>query len=305
MKGLPQRGRDDAAEVAIVRLEETKNVVAREHVMPQSIRKLDNYRILTTPGEGEVGRVEEVYFDDEQWVVRYLVVKTGRWLRRRSVLISPYAVHSIDWAHRTIFVNLTRDQVEGSPGIDTDKPVSRQQEAEYHRYYGYPEYWQTATFWAWGAMPVIALPDPRRREEEAARRRAAARRTGADAHLRSSQVVLGYRIEASDDVIGHVADFLFDERPGQFVTFSSIRATGCMANTCWYPQPGFARSTGPREPSAWRSRGRKSNAAQSMTLRIRPLRSTKERCLELICDSGPYAAGPASVASGHTDIGDC
>jgi uncharacterized protein YrrD len=190
---------------------------AAEHIMkgflfPHSIKKLVGYRILATTGGGEVGQVKEVYFDDEQWVVRYLVVDTGGWLGGRSVLISPYAVQSIDWLRRTIFVNLTRNQVQGSPGIDTDKPVSRQQEAEYHRYYGYPEYWQTATFWAWGAMPMIAIPDAQIKEEEEARRHAAARRTRADAHLRSSKVVLGYRIEAADDVTGHVEDFLFDEK---------------------------------------------------------------------------------------------
>lgn len=178
--------------------------------MLHSIKKLEGIRILTA-GE-EVGSVEEVYFDDEQWVIRYLIVDTGGWLGGRLVLISPYAVQSIDWLHRTLFVKLTRQQVEGAPGIDTHKTVSRQQEAEYHRYYGYPQYWQSETFWAWGAMPVISPPDPQIREEEEARRRADAKRAGADAHLRSSEVVLGYRIEASDDSIGHVADFLFDEK---------------------------------------------------------------------------------------------
>jgi uncharacterized protein YrrD len=174
-----------------------------------SLKNLKGTRILTA-GE-EVGSVEEVYFDDNQWVVRYLVVDTGGWLGGRRVLISPYAVQSMDRLNRTLFVNLSRQQVQGSPGIDTHKTVSRQQEAEYHRYYGYPQYWQSGTFWAWGAMPVIEPPDPLLLEEEVACRRAQARRQRADAHLRSSKVVLGYRIEASDESIGHVADFLFEE----------------------------------------------------------------------------------------------
>ena len=181
----------------------------QERAMLRSIQKLDGIRILAA--YQEVGTVEEAYFDDEQWVVRYLVADTGGWLGGRRVLISPYAVQSIDWQNCALWVNLTRDQVEGSPGIDTDKPVSRQQEAEYHRHYGYPQYWPSATFWAWGAMPVISAPDPRIREEMETRRRADARRAGADTHLRSSRAVNGYRIEASDDLIGHVADFLFDE----------------------------------------------------------------------------------------------
>ena len=138
--------------------------------MLRSSQKLEGIRILAA--NQEVGTVEEAYFDDEQWVVRYLVVDTGGWLGGRRVLISPYAVQSIDWQHRSIFVNLTRSQVEGSPRIDTDKPVSRQQEAEYHRYFGYPQYWQSPTFWPWGAMPVITAPDPQIQEEEEARRRA-------------------------------------------------------------------------------------------------------------------------------------
>jgi hypothetical protein len=54
-------------------------------------------------------------------------------------------------------------------------------------------------------------PDPQIREDAEARRRADAERAGADAHPRSSAAVLGYQIQASDDLIGHVVDFLFEE----------------------------------------------------------------------------------------------
>ena len=177
--------------------------------MLRSIQNLDSIRVLSAIEA--VGTVEEAYFDDERRVVRYLVVDTGGWLRGRRVLIAPHAVQSIDWQSRSLWVNLTRDQVQGAPGIDTDKPVSRQQEAEYHRYYGNPQYWPRADFWAWGAVPMISAPDPRILDELETRRRADAKRAGSDVHLRSSRVVNGYRIEASDDLIGHVADFLFDE----------------------------------------------------------------------------------------------
>lgn len=177
--------------------------------MLNSIKKLYGCRIYAT--DGEVGAVEEAYFDDEQWVVRYLVVKTGGWLSGRGVLISPYAVRSVDWHTRAIAVSLTRAQVEGSPGIDTYQPVSRQLEADYHRYYGYPQYWPYATYWAWGAMPVVMPVDPKIRKDAEARRLAEAAHTGADAHLRSSKAVLGHHIQASDDLVGHVADFLFED----------------------------------------------------------------------------------------------
>ena len=42
--------------------------------------------------DGEIGKVDQFYFDDETWAIRYLVVNTGSWLAGRLVLISPIAV---------------------------------------------------------------------------------------------------------------------------------------------------------------------------------------------------------------------
>ncbi|MEO7774766.1 MAG: PRC-barrel domain-containing protein [Steroidobacteraceae bacterium] len=177
--------------------------------MLRNVKKLDGFRILAT--DGALGSVRELYFDDEQWVVRYLVVDTAGWLSGRRVLVSPYAVKWIEWDTRSVAVNLTRDQVQQSPGIDTDRPVSRQQEAEYHQYYGYPQYWPYSEYWAWGAMPLVTPPNPLARTHAETNRRAQTQHAGADAHLRSSQAVLGHHIKATDSVVGHVADFLFDE----------------------------------------------------------------------------------------------
>ena len=175
----------------------------------QAIRKLDHCRIVAT--DGQVGTVRDVYFDDELWVVRYLVVETGSWLSARRVLISPYAVRFIDWQTRAVVVNLKRDQVKHSPHIDTDKPVSRQQEDEFNRHYGYPQYWPYPTYWAWGEVPILVSPS--QQDLEAAKSSSPIHQDGtrADAHLRSSQVVIGYHIQATDAFLGRVADFLFDE----------------------------------------------------------------------------------------------
>ena len=177
--------------------------------MLQAIKKLDHCRVIAT--DGQVGTVRDVYFDDERWVVRYLVVETGSWLSARRVLISPYAVRFIDWQTRAIVVNLTRDQVKESPHMDTDKPVSRQQEDEFNRHYGYPQYWPYPTYWAWGEVPLLVPPN--QQDLDVAEMALPAHQNGArgDAHLRSSQVVVGYHIQATDALFGHVAEFLFDE----------------------------------------------------------------------------------------------
>src|ERR1700729_3565539 len=86
--------------------------------------------------DGEIGQVKDFYFDDQNWAVRYVVADTGSWLPGRQVLISPRAFGSFDQAGKILAVTLTRKQIENSPSIETHKPVSRQYEEEYHRYYG-------------------------------------------------------------------------------------------------------------------------------------------------------------------------
>ncbi len=103
--------------------------------------------------DGEIGRVMEFYFDDRHWTVRYLVAETGNWLTGRHVLISPYALGAISCGERHITVELTKKQIEGSPSLDTDKPVSRQFEETFNQYYGWPMYWGGP--YNWGAYPYI------------------------------------------------------------------------------------------------------------------------------------------------------
>ena len=40
--------------------------------------------------DGTIGAVKDLYFDDEAWVIRYLVVSTGAWLANRKLPGSPF-----------------------------------------------------------------------------------------------------------------------------------------------------------------------------------------------------------------------
>ena len=104
--------------------------------MLRSIKQL--YGDKLGASDGEIGHVKDFYFDDQNWVVRYIVADTGSWLSGRQVLISPHSFGSLPQAGKVLRVNLTRKQIENSPSIDSHKPVSRQYEEEYHRYYGWP-----------------------------------------------------------------------------------------------------------------------------------------------------------------------
>ncbi|HTV51093.1 MAG TPA: PRC-barrel domain-containing protein [Steroidobacteraceae bacterium] len=161
--------------------------------------------------DGDIGEVTDSYFDDERWVVRYLVVSTGGWLRGRDVLISPYSITAVDDRTRAVVTALTRAQVQESPSIDTAKPISRRQEAAYLGYYGYPLYWPYTTFWAWGALPVVMPPVSQVSHVSEPPAPEAAAEATEEVHLRSAREVSGYHIRCRDESIGHVEDFLFED----------------------------------------------------------------------------------------------
>lgn len=189
--------------------------------MLRNIKDLENFAINAT--DGPVGQVKDFYFDDDAWVIRYFVVDTGTWLLSRQVLISPVSVHHPDWEARTLPVGITKEQVKNSPNIDTDKPVSRQNEEQFMGYYGYPNYWDGGGVWGAGMYPFAMVPGyvgyagtrvdrvEREREEEAYLRAERARHRNDDPHLRSCDTVTGYHIHATDGEIGHVAGYLVDD----------------------------------------------------------------------------------------------
>jgi len=162
--------------------------------------------------DADIGSVNDLYFDDLSWTIRYLVVDTGTWLPGRQVLISPLSVRRVD---DKILVDLTRNQVQNSPPVEADKPVNRQQEEAIARYYDQRYYWEGPYRWgllAYPGMPPVPtapIPADAMGEEMAARERET---PSGDPTLRSSRDVTGYYIAALDGEIGHVDDFLVEDR---------------------------------------------------------------------------------------------
>lgn len=164
----------------------------------------------------EVGSVTDLYFDDDTWDVRYLVVATGTWLLGREVLIAPAELEPVNWEEQVLPVRLTQEQVEESPSIDLQRPVSRQDLEELHSYYGWPAFWTSSVAplsgGPRGAYPYVGpratliendpgIPDELVRGE----------RDQWSPFLHSAKEVVDYRIHAEDGEIGHVEDFFVDD----------------------------------------------------------------------------------------------
>jgi len=152
--------------------------------------------------DGDIGSAREFFFDDQYWTIRYLVANTSSWLTGRSVLISPYSLTEVNQDVQEVSVLLTKKQIEDSPSIDSDEPVSRQYEGTYNGYYGYPNYWGGP--YAWGSYPYL--------ERDRSRWGSSILDDiGGDPDLRSTNEVTGYNLLATDGEIGHIDDFILDD----------------------------------------------------------------------------------------------
>jgi uncharacterized protein YrrD len=172
----------------------------KEHYMLNKAKTLRGYKLHSL--DGEIGKVEEFYFDDHYWTIRYLIADTGNWLTGRQVLISPHALTAVNKEEEYISINLTKKQIEDSPSLDSDKPVSRQFEESYYGYYGWPMYWGGS--YMWGSYPYIVNVQERQKESIKDKKTW-------DSHLRSTRAVSGHYIQATDGEIGHVEDFIIDD----------------------------------------------------------------------------------------------
>ena len=152
--------------------------------------------------DGEIGSVKEFLFDDQYWAIRYLVANTGGWLSSRQILISPQALEAVETAKKSIAVKLTKKEIESSPPLESEKPVSRQFEESYYAYYGLPMYWNGFSMWGNDPLMVhdrmggVVPAEPSK---------------DFDPHLRSTHAVGEYHIQAQDGEIGHVEDFIIDD----------------------------------------------------------------------------------------------
>jgi uncharacterized protein YrrD len=153
--------------------------------MLRSLNTVVGSAIVAT--DGDIGKVFNFLVEDISWRIAYLVVETGGWLRKKRVLLSPDALRDAAWDRKVLSVNLTVEQVQDSPDVDTDQPVSKQQEMALSKYYG----WSSLV-----KVPAEPLEDLM---------------TG-DPHLRSCRELVGYRVSCEGEPLGEVEEFLFDDK---------------------------------------------------------------------------------------------
>src|SRR4029450_1418143 len=171
-------------------LDRAKSVFRKAKVMLRSLRQLYGKKLGAS--DGDIGHVRDFYFNDQQWAIRYVVADTGSWLSGRLVLISPHAFGNLHQDGDCLLVNLNRQQIENSPAIESHKPGSLQYEA----------YWDGGDTSGAGGFPEAPPPPHLMPSKQASD----------DLHLQSTQALSGYPIQTSEGAIGHVIDFIIDDK---------------------------------------------------------------------------------------------
>ena len=172
--------------------------------MLRSIKEIWGYTIGAA--DGEIGKVVDFFFEENDWRIRYLVAETGPWLLGKKVLVSPSAFEGApDWKNQKFPVNITREKVKTSPEMDEHKPVSREKELEIMKYYNWPVYWDYGTAMETGAgiSPIVINELQEKISKDQFKDR--------ENDLRSSKEVIGYKVESKDGNIGHVTDLIVED----------------------------------------------------------------------------------------------
>jgi hypothetical protein len=200
-----------------------------DSIMLRDINHMKGFRIHAI--DGDIGHVKEFYFDDHKWIIRYLVTDTGRFLPGKIVLLSPEAISSQDWKEKKFLVNLTKEQIKNSPGIDEHMPVTRQHEHELHRYYGWEKYWNDNS--------ELIVGENIQSDGSL---------HAGDSHLLSTDFLSGFFIHAVDGEFGRLDDFIVDEDSWsiRFLVIGSQHwVTGKKALVCpdWIKKINFSERT--------------------------------------------------------------
>lgn len=154
---------------------------------------------------GNIGTCQDALFDDQAWTVRYVDVDTGGWLSERRVLLSPISLGAPSWEKGEIYTELTGDQIESSPKLDSQSPISKEWEDSFFKFHGWPYYGVGMHMWG-----LTHYPD----ESELKKIHSAS--PTSDIHkntnqtIRSASELREYEVSARDGEVGRIKDFVFD-----------------------------------------------------------------------------------------------
>lgn len=106
----------------------------------RSAEEVIGYNVAAT--DGDIGVVDDLILQTDQWRIRHIVVDTNKWLPGGKVLIDVNWAEDFNWAAKQVEVNQTKVKIRHAPAFHPHDPVNRDYEADLYDYYGEPRYWE-------------------------------------------------------------------------------------------------------------------------------------------------------------------
>lgn len=166
---------------------------------------LTDYNIDAT--DGEMGKIKDLYFDDDKWAVRYAVVDTRKWLPSKRVLLSPSGFERLDPERKRVEVKYDKDKVRHSPTVPEDTAITPETEISLAGYYGWNRYWMGNMMWGVQDRPITDFHQISA-DEEMLREEFNMQENRTKYNLRSVGESLNYRVHGNDGKLGKVVDLV-------------------------------------------------------------------------------------------------
>ena len=170
--------------------------------MYKNLKTLKKYRILTSDGIRK--KIYDFYFDEQKWIIRYIVVNASGWIIKNLVLISTVYINDLIDSEKLIKINLTNQQVVNSPDIDSEKPVSRQKKIRSSLYQGFINYWT-----GFNTRELVPVPVGFKSPENLNPNNI---KNDEKNCLRSMNEVIGYYIQTEDGKLGYMKDIIINRK---------------------------------------------------------------------------------------------
>jgi sporulation protein YlmC with PRC-barrel domain len=175
--------------------------------------------LMIRSADGEIGKVEDLLFDGEDWVVRYVVVDTWDWLPERNLVIPPAMLKGPELETRRFDLPMAKDTIADGAISKTGEELTRRIEASIFKHFKLAPYW-AARVPGGAAMIADELADNGETDIET------------PPALKSFGETAGYEVVAGDGPIGHLSDIILDNQ--------SWRISGILVDTTNWLRGGSA-----------------------------------------------------------------
>lgn len=162
--------------------------------------------------EVTLGRIHDIYLDDETWAVKWFVVETGHWYSSNKVLLDSKYLTDVSPANRSLQVSIGKEDIENAPSVEEHHPVSEQ----YNNAFLYTTFGHDTLLFPGYAgliMPQTLIErsfDSLDDQSSQAQETTVSEADYADRHLRSANELLGYTVSATDGTLGPLIDLVIN-----------------------------------------------------------------------------------------------